>query len=80
MDKQQIILNYLIKDLMLENTKSQIKKDEDLITAGLLDSLSIMRLVLFLEKQFGIQVRDTEVVHQNFKSIETIGTYVNSKL
>lgn len=46
---------------------------------GVLDSMNVMELVLFLEQQFGIQVADHEIVPDNFDSIQKMTSFVQSK-
>jgi acyl carrier protein len=55
--------------------------DSDLLTEkGIIDSLTIFRLVSFLEDSFGVRIGDDEIVNENFQSIETIESFVAEKL
>ena len=57
----------------------QLENDTPLFESGILDSLSLLKLVLFLERQFGVVVPAEELVPDNFKTIETICAYLRSK-
>ncbi len=46
---------------------------------GVIDSMNVIELVLFLEQQFGIQVADHEIVPDNFDSIKQLTSFVQSK-
>lgn len=56
-----------------------IDNDALIIQNGILTSLSVVELVLFLEERFGITVDDDDVVEENFASINAIANLVASK-
>jgi acyl carrier protein len=51
--------------------------DTDLIEQGVIDSMSLLRLVTFLEEQFGIEVRDEDLVPENFRSLTAINAFID---
>ena len=75
MDYKNALMEY-IRDEIVKNRAAVIKDDEDLLSSGLLDSLSILKLVSFVEERFGIQVPDEDVVYDNFKSISALAEYL----
>ncbi|MEN8136244.1 MAG: hypothetical protein ABFS18_12025 [Thermodesulfobacteriota bacterium] len=46
--------------------------DESLIVSGILDSFAVMRLVVFMEKSFGINFAETYFDHNRFDSISSM--------
>jgi len=56
-----------------------ITRDTKLIELGILDSLSILKLVGFLEEKFGTKVDPEDVVSENFETIAAITAYVSKK-
>lgn len=50
-----------------------------LFSAGLLDSMSVLDLTLFIEREAGIPIPVADVSMQNFDSIERILGYVASR-
>ena len=52
---------------------------EPLMETGIVDSLSIFRLVSFLEETFRIRIGDEEITNENLHSVETIEQFVLSK-
>ena len=46
----------------------------DFIADGMLDSFDLMTLVATLDKTFGISIQGTDIVPENFKNLQTIGT------
>ena len=46
--------------------------DTPLLTSGLLDSLAIVKLLEFLDKEFGVSVGDVDFDPENFESVAAI--------
>src|SRR5258705_3647093 len=44
-----------------------------------LDSLALIRLVAFLESDFGIKVEDEELILENFETLRRLGALLESK-
>jgi len=68
-----------IRGELLSKPDLTLEDDTMLFESGILDSLSLLKLVLFLEKQFGVTVPAEELVPDNFKSINAICAYLRSK-
>lgn len=49
-----------------------VSEDTPLLEQGLLDSLGLMKLIAFLEKQYRLVVPDEEITPDNFKTLGTI--------
>ncbi len=58
---------------------SDFGPDQDLFESGLVNSLFAMQLVLFVEKEFGIQVANEDLYVENFKSLNAISDFVARK-
>ena len=54
--------------------------DEDsLLDQGVIDSLGILDVVQFLEKDFGVHVEDEELNPANFESVAALVSFVEGK-
>jgi len=58
---------------------SSFTDQESLMENGVIDSLSIFRLVSFLEETFRVRIGDEEITSENLQSINTIEQLVRSK-
>lgn len=76
MERAAQIMDFVKKEL-LRGRKADLRPEDDLLNSGILDSLSILQLVTFVEKHFGIQVPDEDVVYENFHSIAALSNYLN---
>jgi acyl carrier protein len=56
-------------------------KDESLIFAqGIFDSMGFISLITFIEEKFAFKINDSELVEENFESINAIAGFVERKL
>jgi acyl carrier protein len=58
----------------------EIKDDEPLLTNNLIDSLGSFRMIAFLEENFPLTIEDTDMVPENFQTLNAIETFVHAKL
>jgi acyl carrier protein len=72
-----------IREFMLQHfplaRKSGLPIGQKFLESGMVDSLGILDLVLFLEQEFGLQVSDEELSPENFDSLEAVSTFVRNK-
>lgn len=54
--------------------------DENLLVSGVLDSLALMRLVMYLEDSYDMEIPPPEITLENFASLTAMAGYVGSKL
>ena len=52
--------------------------DQDLIEEGLLDSLSLVEMLLMLEQEFGIEVSIVDIDFDQFRTVRNLATFVAS--
>ena len=57
----------------------KVGNEDPLLKDGLIDSLGILEVVTFLEKEFGIIVSDEELLPENFGSIRSLSSFVQQK-
>ena len=74
---QTALTDFIERDLLYERGEP-VAPDEPLVD-GLLDSIDVLRVVVFVEKQFGIRIEDDELVPENFATIESLTRFVEAK-
>jgi acyl carrier protein len=75
MDRKTALTEY-IKNEIMRNRNAKLDENEDLLSAGILDSLAILQLVAYIDQELNIQVPDEDVVYDNFKSVNAIVDYL----
>ena len=59
---------------------SEVTEDTPLLEQGLLDSLGLMRLVAFLERQYHLVVPEEQIIPRNFRSLASIRKLIDNLL
>lgn len=77
MDTQSILTEYIKKELV-KGRNIDIAPGDDLLGAGIIDSLGILQLVAFIEDRFNFQIPDEDVVFENFFSVEALANYLKN--
>lgn len=74
------IIQYIQEQLLGGDSEEDISVEDDLLNSGLLDSLGIVRLIAFIEGEYGIKVPPQDMVIANFVSVEAMVNYISNKL
>jgi acyl carrier protein len=71
---------FLLTEVAADFDKEALGPDSDLLQLRIIDSLGVMKLVLFLERTFGIQIEDEDLIPENFQTLNRIVTFVEPKV
>ncbi len=74
-----VVLKEYIREELMNGSNNELDETENLLAAGVIDSLGILRLVSFVEEKFGIEVPDEDVTIDNFQSVKSMSDYVASQ-
>ncbi len=64
-----------IKNEICSEPTIEIHAEDNLLDSGIVDSIGMMKLILFLERQYKKRVPSDEMTIDNFKTVEKIATY-----
>jgi acyl carrier protein len=73
------IKEYISKNLLFSSDGFKYADDASFLEEGIVDSQGVMELVLFVEENFHIQVKDSEIVPDNFDSVSKLAGYIQRK-
>ena len=59
--------------------KKTLGDDESLIDSGVIDSTGVLELIAFLEQKFQVKFEDSELVAENFDSVNKIIKFIAKK-
>jgi acyl carrier protein len=69
-----------IRQFIVESFFVDDFSDEDsFLRNGVIDSLGMLELITFLEKEFGIKITDAELVPENLDSLARVCAFVERK-
>jgi acyl carrier protein len=76
---ETIINDYISRELVQDPALLPLRNETSLLESGILDSLSLLRLIVFLEEQFGITMGDVDLLPENFDSVNTICAHLRAR-
>jgi len=71
---------FIAKEIYAGSDISELKETTPLISGGIMDSISTIQLVDFLEKEYNIEFKPHEVDQDNLDTIELIAKCVEQKM
>lgn len=77
MSTEERIKDFLAEEFMVES--KNLHYDDSFLELGLIDSTGVLELVAFVEENFGIAVKDHEIVPDNFDSINKLAGFIRKK-
>ena len=57
----------------------RLTDDDSLLDAGVIDSLGVLDLATFIERELGVQLADDELTAENFESIAALSRFLAAK-
>jgi acyl carrier protein len=79
-DTEAEIQRFILSELVPYEPSSRLSEDTALVESGILDSISSLQLVDFLETRFNIEIKADEAGIHNFGCLRDIGALVDHKL
>ncbi len=76
---QKRLLNYIQNELLDGEVDEDFGADTDLLGSGILDSLGMVQLIGFVEKEFEVKVAPEDMTIENFMDVNSVCTYIESK-
>jgi acyl carrier protein len=59
---------------------TELKDDEPILKTNIIDSLGSFRMIAFLEETFPLTIEDTDMVPENFQTLNDVESFVARKL
>jgi acyl carrier protein len=69
---KELIIAYIADEILGEEAPA-ITEYTSLLSSGLLDSLSVEQLLLYLEDELGVEFHDADYSAENFETVAAIG-------
>lgn len=70
------IMDYVSAELLVD-PELGLNEQEEILTTGRIDSMSVMRLVSFIKDEFSITIPNEDLVADNFRSVAAIDEYLS---
>jgi D-alanine--poly(phosphoribitol) ligase subunit 2 len=74
---QKALHDHIVSDILLR--KAPLGPDEDLFEAGF-DSMSLSRVLVFVEERFGVTIPDEDVVVDELSTLDRMARFVAGRI
>lgn len=79
MQLREQIRGFIIENFLFGDAEPLSDDAVSLLDNGIVDSVGVMEMVAWLEQDLGLKVEDTELVPENFDSVERLIRFVERK-
>ena len=76
---KETVRNFVVEHFLF-GEDDVLKGDTSFLEEGIIDSTGILELVMFLEETYNLKVEDSELVPENFDTLDNITHYLDKKL
>jgi len=78
-DPRSTLRTLILEDYLFTDDESALTDDMSFLQEGILDSMGILEIILFLEERLQVHVAEDEMVPQNLDSINNLLDYIERK-
>jgi acyl carrier protein len=76
---EAMIRKYIADNILFSKSGYPYPNDASFLENGIIDSMNVLELVVFVEDNFHIAVEDQEVIPDNFDSVARLTAYIQQK-
>jgi len=76
---RESLRNFIAENILYSNKGYTYPDDASFLENGIVDSMNIMEIVMYVEETFKIQAEDREIIPDNFDSISNLAAYIEKK-
>jgi acyl carrier protein len=76
---ETVVRDYILREFLPGEDPGELTGETPLITGGILDSISTLKLVVFLEDHFGVTVEAHEAGVEHLDSVGQIARLIEEK-
>jgi acyl carrier protein len=78
-DITKVVQHFILREFLPGEDADELSDQTPLITGGILDSISTLKLVVFLEEHFGITIEAYEAGVEHLNTIGQIAALITAK-
>lgn len=75
----QTVHDFIVEHFLFGDRSAPLGPEESFLDKGIIDSTGVLELVAYIQKEFGIDVHDAEIIPDNFDSISKLTQYILKK-
>ncbi len=77
---EEMIRTYIAQNILFSGDGYPYSDDASFLNEGIIDSMNVLELVMFVEETFSVAVQDQDIVPDNFDSVSKLAAFVRRQL
>jgi acyl carrier protein len=77
-DAKEQVKNFIVETSYV--AKEKVQDDTKIFVDGIFDSMGFLSLINFIEENFKIKAADSELLEENFETVNAIVNFISRKL
>ena len=78
-DLRERIQKFILENYLFSTDRSALGFDDSLLGRGIVDSTGMLEIIMFIEEQLGVTVKDEDMIPDNLDSVNRIAAFVESR-
>ena len=76
---RDMLRKFILEDYLFTDDQAALQDDTSFLEEGILDSMGILEIIMFLEDEFGVKVANDEMIPSNLDSIKNLLAFIDRK-
>lgn len=77
---KEILRRFIINNYLLGSKDVRMADDDSFLEQGIIDSIGVIELTHHIQDKFKIKIKVTEIVPENFDTLNNLERYIAKKL
>ncbi len=77
---EEKLRTFIVENIIFSSDGYPYTDETSFLDNGIVDSTSVLELIAFIEEEFNLSIKDSEVVPENFDSIINLSNFIRSKI
>ena len=74
-----LLKTYIAENILFSDNGYPYDDQDSFLEKGIVDSINILEIVMFIEEKFDFTVNDSELIPDNFDSIKKLSDFIQKK-
>ena len=79
-DTEKALKTYILEEFLPDEDEEDLTSDIELVSTGILDSVSVIKVVAHIESFYNIKIQAHEASVDNMNTIESMAALISGKL
>ncbi len=73
------LLEFITVEILGGQTEIELQAGDDLLTSEIVDSMGVMRMIVFIEEKSNLKIPPEDITLENFMTVDSICRYLSQR-